>query len=55
MPYTRLSQGEIFTGNNAGISLESEIKKEILSYDEICWLISFIKYSGIRIFAEELN
>ena len=24
-PYTRLSQSELFTGNNAGISLESEI------------------------------
>lgn len=48
-PYTRLSQSELFTGNNVGISLESEIKKEILSSDEICWLVSFIKYSGIRI------
>lgn len=26
-PYTRLSQSELFTGNNAGISLESELKK----------------------------
>ncbi len=33
-PYTRLSQSELFTGNNAGISLESEIKKEILSSDK---------------------
>jgi len=54
-PYTRLSQSELFTGNNVGISLESEIKKEILSSDEICWLVSFIKYSGIRIFKEELE
>jgi superfamily II DNA or RNA helicase len=54
-PYTRLSQSELFTGNNAGISLESEIKKEILSADGICWLVSFIKYSGIRIFKEELE
>jgi superfamily II DNA or RNA helicase len=54
-PYTRLSQSELFTGNNVGISLESEIKKEILSADEICWLVSFIKYSGIRIFKEELE
>jgi superfamily II DNA or RNA helicase len=54
-PYTRLSQSELFTGNNVGISLESEIKKEILSCDEICWLVSFIKYSGIRIFKEELE
>ncbi|PTX45265.1 superfamily II DNA or RNA helicase [Christiangramia gaetbulicola] len=54
-PYTRLSQSELFTGNNTGISLESEIKKEILSADEICWLVSFIKYSGIRIFIKELE
>lgn len=55
MPYTRLTQSELFTGSNAGISLESEIKKEILSSDEICWLVSFIKFSGIRIFKEELE
>ncbi len=55
MPYTRLSQSELFTGSNAGISLESEIKKEILSSDEICWLVSFIKFSGIRIFKNELE
>ena len=54
-PYTRLSQSELFTGSNVGISLESELKKEILSSDEICWLVSFIKYSGIRIFKEELE
>jgi len=54
-PYTRLSQSELFTGNNTGISLESEIKKEILSSDKICWLVSFIKYSGIRIFKKELE
>ena len=54
-PYTRLSQSELFTGNNVGLSLESEIKKEILSSDEIFWLVSFIKYSGIRIFKRELE
>ncbi len=54
-PYTRLSQSELFTGNNAGISLESEIKKEILSSDKISFLVSFIKWTGIRIFEKELN
>ncbi|WP_207535308.1 DEAD/DEAH box helicase [Desertivirga arenae] len=54
-PYTRLSQSELFTGNNVGVSLESEIRKEILSADEIYWLVSFIKFSGIRIFKEELE
>ncbi len=54
-PYTRLSQSELFTGNNAGISLESEIKKEILSSDKVCLLVSFIKWTGIRIFEKELQ
>ncbi|HEY9703260.1 MAG TPA: DEAD/DEAH box helicase family protein, partial [Allocoleopsis sp.] len=54
-PYTRLAQSELFTGNNAGISLESELKKEILSSDKINFLVSFIKWTGIRIFERELN
>ncbi len=53
-PYTRLSHSELFTGNNAGISLESEIKKEILSSDKVSFLVSFIKWTGIRIFEKEL-
>jgi len=53
-PYTRLSQSELFTGNNAGVSLESEIKKEILSSDKVSFLVSFIKWTGIRIFEKEL-
>jgi superfamily II DNA or RNA helicase len=54
-PYTRLSQSELFTGSNAGVSLESEIKKEILSSDKINFLVSFIKWTGIRIFERELH
>jgi len=54
-PYTRLSQSELFTGSNAGVSLESEIKKEILSSNKISFLVSFIKWSGIRIFEKELT
>ena len=54
-PLTGLAQSELFTGSNVSLSLESELKREILSCDEICWLVSFIKWTGIRIFAEELN
>ncbi len=54
-PYSRLSHSELFTGNNSGISLESEIKKEILSADRIHFLVSFIKWTGIRIFEHELT
>lgn len=54
-PYTRLSQSELFTGNNAGISLETEIKKEINSSNEVRFLVSFIKWTGIRIFQDDLK
>lgn len=54
-PFTRLTQSELFTGSNIGISLESELKKEILSSDKIYFLVSFIKWSGIRIFENELR
>jgi len=54
-PLTGLAQSELFTGSNVGLSLESEIKREILSADEICWLVSFIKWTGIRIFIDVLK
>lgn len=54
-PYTRLTQSELFTGSNVGLSLESELKKEILSSDRVDFIVSFIKWSGIRIFEKELR
>ena len=54
-PLTGLSQSELFCGSNAGLSLESELKREILSADKIYWLVSFIKWAGIRIFRKELE
>lgn len=53
-PYTRLTQSELFTGGNVGLSLESELKKEILSSNEIDLLVSFIKFKGIIILEREL-
>lgn len=54
-PLTGLTQSELFCGSNAGLSMESELKREILSADSICWLVSFIKWAGIRIFRRELE
>jgi superfamily II DNA or RNA helicase len=54
-PYTRLSHSELFTGGNGGLSLESELKKEILSSNEIDLLISFIKFKGVIILERELR
>jgi superfamily II DNA or RNA helicase len=53
-PYTRLTYSELFTGGNVGLSLESELKKEILSSNKIDLLVSFIKFKGIIILEREL-
>src|SRR5699024_9947608 len=54
-PLTGLTQSELFCGSNAGLSLESELKREILSADKIYWLVSFIKLAVIGIFRHELE
>jgi len=55
MPITGLTQSELFCGSNVGVSLETEIKREIQTSDKIFWLVSFIKWTGIRIFKKELE
>jgi superfamily II DNA or RNA helicase len=54
-PYTRLTHSELFTGGNVGLSLESELRKEILSSNRIDLLVSFIKWKGIIILERELR
>ncbi|KUJ52309.1 DUF3427 domain-containing protein [Chryseobacterium sp. JAH] len=54
-PYTRLIHSELFTGGNSGTTLESELRKEILSSNKIDLLVSFIKWKGIRILERELR
>jgi superfamily II DNA or RNA helicase len=54
-PYTRLIHSELFTGGNSGTTLESELRKEILSSDRVDLLVSFIKWKGIRILEKELR
>ena len=54
-PYTRLTHSELFTGGNVGLSLHSELKKEILSANRIDFLVSFIKFKGIIILEEALK
>lgn len=46
-PITRLTQSELFTGGNVRLTMDSELKKEILSADRIDLLVSFIKWKAI--------
>ena len=54
-PFTGLSESELFTGSKLGISLESELRKEMLTADEVWWLVSFIKFEGVRLFDQILQ
>lgn len=48
-PDTPLTNAALFTGTSSDLTLESELKKEILSADRIDIICSFIKWSGIRL------
>ena len=54
-PYSRLIYSELFTGGSQRISLESELNKEIRSSDRIDFLVSFIKFSGLRLILPALR
>ena len=52
-PKTSIASSTLFTGFT-GPTLESELSKEIRTADEVDFLVSFIKYSGLRLIYDDL-
>ena len=54
-PKSSLSVSTLFTGGRRDITLSDELCREIDSSDEVCFLVSFIKISGIRLILDSLE
>ena len=54
-PKSGFTVNSLFTGNNNGLSMQSELSMDILTADRIYWIVAFIRFSGVRIFKDALE
>lgn len=54
-PLSGFRVSNLFTGGKTGVSLGSEIIRDVASADEICIIVSFLRLSGIRMMMDQLR
>lgn len=54
-PDTSILESTLFTGYESGIKLYCELKKEIETADSIDLMVSFIRFSGLRLILDDLE
>jgi len=55
LPRTGFSFSELFTGSTRSLSLDDELRREILTAQRIDCLVSFIRWSGLRLLLPSLE
>lgn len=55
LPRTGFSFSELFSGSHRGLSLDDELRREILTAQSIDILVSFIRWSGLRLLYKALD
>lgn len=54
-PLSGFRVSNLFTGGQSGLSLGTEIMRDIASADQICIIVSFLRMSGIRMMLDQLR
>mgnify|MGYP000764901197 FL=1 len=54
-PQSGFRMSNLFTGGNSTLPLGEEIRREIASADEIYFIVSFLRVSGLRLLLEDLR